>query len=638
MAKKQFKAESKRLLDLMIHSIYTHKEIFLRELLSNASDAVDKLAYKSLTDDQVGLNREDFEIRITADKEARTLTVSDNGIGMTKEELEQNLGTIARSGSFQFKKELSRQEAPAGDVDIIGQFGVGFYSAFMVADQVTVVSRAYGQEEAWRWQSSGADGYTLVPAERAAVGTDIIMKLKEDTEDDRYSEYLDGHAIQRLVKKYSDYVRTPIRMELENRRPKPLPEDAPEDAQPEWETVTELTTLNSRVPLWQRPKNEVTQEETDRFYQEKFGDFQPPLATVQVSAEGAVTYKALLYIPAQAPYDFYTRDYQKGLQLYSSGVMIMEQCPELVPEHFRFVRGVVDSQDFSLNISREMLQHTRQLKIISGNLERKIKGELKRLLEQDREKYESFFAAFGRQLKYGTVAEYGAHKELLRDLLLFSSTGEQKLTTLSEYVSRMPEEQKFLYYASGETVDQIRKLPQAERILAKGYEILCLTEEEDEFVLQALREQDGKQFRSVDADDALPETEEERQNAQQQAEEHKDLMAFVKKTLEGQIQDARVSLKLISHPVCLTADGPISLEMEKYFRSLHGADQAPKAARVLELNPASSAFTALKRAFESDQEQAAVYAKILYQQALLIAGLPLEDPAQYADLVCSLMK
>ncbi len=471
MAKKQFKAESKRLLDLMINSIYTHKEIFLRELISNASDAVDKLAYKALTDDQVGLNRSDFKITLTPDQIARTLTISDNGIGMTKEELEQNLGTIARSGSLQFKQELAKQEnGGEHTTDIIGQFGVGFYSAFMVADHVTVTSRAYGSDEAWQWASDGADGYTLTPCGKESAGTDIVLHIKQNTEDDHYDEYLEQYRLAELVKKYSDYIHYPIVMLMHKSRQKPRPEDAGDDYKPEWEDFDEWETLNSMVPLWQRPKSEVTAEEYNQFYKEKYGDWEDPLSVVHVSAEGAVEYKAMLYIPAHAPYDFHSREYQKGLQLYSSGVLIMDKCADLLPEHFRFVKGVVDSQDFSLNISREMLQHTRQLKVIAGNLEKKIKAELLRLQKDDREKYETFWKAFGTQIKVGVVSDYGAHKELLKDLLLFFSSKEGKLTSLAEYKARMPVEQKYIYYACGEDAGQLAKLPQAERIRDKGYE------------------------------------------------------------------------------------------------------------------------------------------------------------------------
>ena len=633
MAKKQFKAESKRLMDLMINSIYTHKEIFLREIISNASDAIDKLAYLSLTDDSVKVKRGDLKITVTPDKEERTLTVSDNGIGMTQQELEQNLGTIAKSGSLQFKGEMEADKA----ADIIGQFGVGFYSAFMVADQVTVVTRRQGEEAAWQWQSEGADGYTITPAQRDGAGTDVIMHLKADTEDDQYSRYLETDTLRELIKKYSDYIRHPIRMVVEEHRMKDKPEDAPEDYQPEWETVEEEQTINSMVPLWQRPRSKVKQEEYDRFYQDKFMDWQAPLATITTSSEGTVTFKALLFIPAATPYDFYTREYEKGLQLYSSGVLIMDKCADLLPDCFRFVKGVVDSPDFSLNISREMLQHTRQLKIIAAALEKKIKNELAKLLKDDREKYEKFWAAFGRQLKYSVVDQYGAKKELLRDLLLFQSSREDKLTTLKEYVERMAEGQEYIYYVSADTAGQAAKLPQVERIADKGYEILYLTEEVDEFVIQALGDVEDKKLKSVSDPDALPESDEEKAQQEQQEEQAKPVLDFVKETLGDKIHAARVSKILKSAPVCMTADGPMSLEMEKYFSKLEGG-MPMKAQRVLELNAQSAPYAALKSALDGgDRDKAAKYVQILYHQALLIAGLPIDDAAEYTDLVCSLM-
>ena len=640
MAKKQFKTESKRILDLMINSIYTHKEIFLRELISNASDALDKLAYKSLTDDGVGLSRSDFKIHLSVDKDARTLTISDNGIGMTQEELENNLGVIARSGSLQFKEEMAKTEgADSADTDIIGQFGVGFYSAFMVADHITVTSRAYGNDTAYRWESSGADGYTITPCEKDTVGTDIVLHIKEDGEEEQYSQYLDQNRIERLVKKYSDYIRYPITMEMQRERMKEKPADAGDDYKPEWETYTETETLNSMVPLWQRPKKDVTQEEYDRFYQDKFGDFEKPLATITVDAEGTVSYKALLFIPGRTPYDFYTRDYEKGLQLYSSGVLIMDKCGDLLPEHFRFVKGVVDTPDVSLNISRELLQHTRQLKVISTNLEKKIKAELSRLQKDDAEKYEKFWNAFGRNIKYGVVSDYGVHKDLLLDLLMFHSSHDDKLTSLAQYKERMAEDQEFIYYAVGEDAGKLSKLPQAERILDKGYEILYLTEDVDEFCMQTIGEYEGKKLKSIDDEDALPESEEEKKAAEEKAEEAKDVLSFLKETLGNKISDARISKILKSHPVCMTADGPVSLEMEKYFKRTGNEMMAGMSAqRVLELNPDSDAFAALKRAVENDKELAKKYAELLYCQALLIADLPLEDPSAYTDLVCSLMK
>ena len=640
MAKKQFKTESKRILDLMINSIYTHKEIFLRELISNASDALDKLAYKSLTDDGVGLSRSDFKIHLAVDKDARTLTISDNGIGMTQEELENNLGVIARSGSLQFKEEMAKAEgADSADTDIIGQFGVGFYSAFMVADHITVTSRAYGSDTAYRWESSGADGYTIEPCQKETVGTDIVLHIKEDGEEEQYSQYLEQNRIERLIKKYSDYIRYPITMEMQRERMKEKPEDAGEDYKPEWESYTEMETLNSMVPLWQRPKKDVTQEEYDRFYQDKFGDFEKPLATITVDAEGTVSYKALLFIPGRTPYDFYTREYEKGLQLYSSGVLIMDKCGDLLPEHFRFVKGVVDTPDVSLNISRELLQHTRQLKVISTNLEKKIKAELSRLQKDDAEKYETFWNAFGRNLKYGVVSDYGVHKDMLLDLLMFRSSHDDKLTSLAQYKERMGEDQEFIYYAVGEDAGKLSKLPQAERILDKGYEILYLTEDVDEFCMQTIGEYEDKKLKSIDDEDALPESEEEKRAAEEKAEEAKDVLSFLKETLGNKISDARISKILKSHPVCMTADGPVSLEMEKYFKRTGNEMMAGMSAqRVLELNPDSEAFAALKRAVESDKELAKKYAELLYCQALLIADLPLEDPSAYTDLVCSLMK
>ena len=639
MAKKQFKAESKRLLDLMINSIYTHKEIFLRELVSNASDALDKLAYRALTDDKVGVDRSELKITLTPDQIARTLTISDNGIGMTREELESNLGTIARSGSLQFKQDMAAAEGDKpSDVDIIGQFGVGFYSAFMVADRVTVTSRAYGADEAWQWESTGADGYTLTQCGKDTVGTDIVLHIKANTDDDKYDEYLEQYRLAELIKKYSDYVHYPIVMLMHKSRQKPRPEDAGDDYKPEWEDYDEWETLNSMVPLWQRPKSEVKPEEYNQFYKEKYGDWEDPLSVIHVSAEGAVEYKAMLYIPSHAPFDFHSRDYQKGLQLYSSGVLIMDKCADLLPDHFRFVKGVVDSQDFSLNISREMLQHTRQLKVIAGNLEKKIKAELLRLQKDEREKYETFWKAFGTQIKVGVVSDYGAHKELLKDLLLFFSSKEGKLTSLAEYKARMPEEQKYIYYACGEDAAQLDKLPQAERIRDKGYEILYLTDEPDQFVVDALGAVDDVPFKSVDDDDALPETDEEKAALEKKAEESKPVLDFLKETLGDQIKEARVSRILRSGAVCLTADGPITLEMEKYFQRVDPENaKNMKAQRVLELNPDSPAFAALQQAVETDRDKAAKYAKLLYAQAQLIAGIPLEDPAGYTELVCSLM-
>ena len=638
MAKKEFKAESKRLLELMINSIYTHKEIFLREIISNASDAIDKLAYVALTDDKVGMNRSDFKIVVVPDKENRTLTVSDNGIGMTKEELEHNLGTIAQSGSFQFKKDLSDEDKTKSDTDVIGQFGVGFYSAFMVSDKITVISKAYGSDKAYKWESEGADGYTITECEKNSVGTDVIMHIKPDTEDEDYCEYLEEYGLEHLIKKYSDYIRYPIRMEVTKSRQKEKPADAPEDYKPEWEEYKEWETVNSMIPVWQKNKKDVTEEEYNDFYKQKFGDFEDPLCSISIAAEGVVSYKALLFIPAKAPYDYYTRDFEKGLQLYSSGVLIMDKCSDLLPEYFRFVRGVVDTPDVSLNISREMLQHDRQLKTISANIEKKVKARLIKMQQEEPEKYERFWNAFGRQIKYGAAADYGMHKDQLLDLMMFDSSKENKLTSFEQYVSRMPEEQEYIYYAAGENEAQLAKLPQAERILDKGYEIFWCTDDVDEFVMQFVGEYKGKKTKSVNDDDALPESDEEKKQVEQKAADNKEVLDFVKETLGGKIKEARISRILKSHACCLTAEGGVSIEMEKYMRKQGGELADFEGEHVLELNADSSAFAAMKNAMSTDKELAAKYAKILYDQALLIAGLPLEDPSEYSDLVCSLMK
>lgn len=638
MAKKEFKAESKRLLELMINSIYTHKEIFLREIISNASDAIDKLAYVALTDDKVGMNRSDFKIVVVPDKENRTLTVSDNGIGMTKEELEHNLGTIAQSGSFQFKKDLSDEDKTKSDTDVIGQFGVGFYSAFMVSDKITVISKAYGSDKAYKWESEGADGYTITECEKDSVGTDVIMHIKPDTEEEDYCEYLEEYGLEHLIKKYSDYIRYPIRMEVTKSRQKEKPADATEDYKPEWEEYKEWETVNSMIPVWQKNKNEVTEQEYNDFYKQKFGDFEDPLCSISIAAEGVVSYKALLFIPAKAPYDYYTRDFEKGLQLYSSGVLIMDKCSDLLPEYFRFVRGVVDTPDVSLNISREMLQHDRQLKTISANIEKKIKARLVKMQAEEPEKYEKFWNAFGRQIKYGAAADYGMHKEQLLDLMMFNSSKEGRLTSFEQYVERMPEDQEYIYYAAGENENQLAKLPQTERILDKGYEIFWCTDDVDEFVMQFVGEYKGKKTKSVNDDDALPESEDEKKEAEQKTADNKEVLDFVKETLGNRIKEARVSRILKSHACCLTADGGVSIEMEKYMRKQGGELADFEGEHVLELNADSSAFAAMKNAMSTDKELAAKYAKILYDQALLIAGLPLEDPSEYSDLVCSLMK
>ena len=627
MAKKQFKAESKRLLDLMINSIYTHKEIFLREIISNASDACDKLCYLALTDDSVGLGRKDFKIDLTVDKEGRVLTVSDNGIGMDREDLENNLGVIASSGSYKFKQDLPDD---AKDTDVIGQFGIGFYSAFMAADQITVVTRKYGCDTAYQWQSSGADGYTITECGKDTVGTDIIMHIKPDTDDEKYSEFLESWRLQELVRKYSDYIRFPIRMEVSKTRKK---EDSPED-KPEYETYTEVDTLNSMVPIWQRRKSSVKPEEYNKFYRDKFHDYADPQRVIAVSAEGAVTYKALLFVPGAAPFDYYTKEFEKGLQLYSNGVLIMDKCADLLPEHFRFIRGVADSPDLSLNISRELLQHDRQLKVIAGNLEKKIKSELAKMLKDSREDYEKFWKNFGRQLKYGVVNEYGRHKDLLQDLLLFHSSTEKKPVTLEEYVSRMKEDQKYIYYAAGETLEKIDRLPQTESLRDSGTEILYFTEEADEFCAQTLHAYKDKEFRSV-LDQEIDEGAEKK--AEEAAASHKSVFDFVKESLGDAVKEVKASARLKSHPVCLTAGEGLSFEMEKYFQAVQ-PDAALKADRILELNVEHPAFQALEIAVEADPEKAKKYASLLYSQALLIAGLPLEDPSGYTDLVCELMK
>lgn len=626
MAKKEFKSESKRLLDLMINSIYTHKEIFLRELISNASDAIDKLCFIALTDDKLNMSRDDFKIFIKPDKENRTLTITDNGIGMDKDDLENNLGTIASSGSYKFKQEMSEKQ---DDIDIIGQFGVGFYSAFMVAKKITVVTKKYGCDTAYKWESDGADGYEITETERDEIGTTIVLKIKDNTEEENYDEFLEQYRIQGLIKKYSDYIRYPIMMDMTHSRVK---EETKDSEKPEYEDYTETETLNSMLPIWQRAKKDVKQEEYDNFYREKFMAMDKPLRTIVTSVEGVVTYKALLFIPSQAPYDYYTKEYKKGLQLYSSGVLIMENCEELLPEHFRFVKGIVDSADLSLNISREMLQHDRHLITIAQNIEKKIKNELTSMLANDRENYEKFFNAFGRQLKYGVSADYGMHKEELQDLLMYYSSTEKKLVTLSEYVDRMKEDQKFIYFAVGENISSIDNLPQTELLRSKGYEILYCTEEIDEFSLQTLMQYKDKRFCSATNDDLGIENDENK-------EEEKDssaILTFVKETLGDKVSEVVASKKLVSHPVCLTAKGGISFEMEKYFNAVQ-PDSGMKAQRVLELNMNHSAVKAMESAVQTDIEKAKKYAELLCDQALLIAGLPIENPGEYADLVCSLM-
>ncbi len=624
MAKKEFKAESKRLLDLMINSIYTHKEIFLREIISNASDAIDKLCYRSLTDENVGLKREDFRITVHADPEARLLTVSDNGIGMSEEELENNLGVIASSGTYQFRQEVGKDNE---DVDIIGQFGVGFYSAFMVADRITVVTKKYGEAQAYRWESDGADGYTVTPCEKDAAGTDIIMHVKEDGEEEKYGEFLQEYTLRDLVRKYSDYIRWPICMEVTKSR---KTEDSPED-KPAYESYKEEETLNSMVPLWQRKKSDVTREEYDKFYQEKFSDYIAPQSVVTVSAEGQVSYKALLYIPARPPYDYYSADYERGLQLYSAGVMIMDKCQDLIGDHFGFVKGVVDSPDLSLNISRELLQHDRQLRLIANNIEKKVKGELERMLKDDREGYEKFFKNFGRQLKVGCINNYGAKKDLLQDLLLFYSSTEKKLVTLAEYVDRMPESQKHIYYATGENAAVMDNLPQTELLRERNMEILYLTDQADQMLVEILREYKEKSFRSaVDGDLDLDDMPEEKK-----ADDYKEALDFMKEALGEGVDEVRISRKLKTHPVCMTSGEGMSFEMERYFNAVQ-PEMGMKAKRILEVNVDHPAFAALEAARANDPEKAKKYAQILMNQAKLIAGLPIDDPSGYTDLLCSL--
>ena len=637
MSKKQFKAESKRLLDLMINSIYTHKEIFLREIISNASDAIDKLCYRSLTDDKVGMTRDDFRILVTADEAGRTITVSDNGIGMTKEELEQNLGVIAKSGSMAFKDGLGADEGEGADVDIIGQFGVGFYSAFMVSDRVTVISKAYGAGTAYRWESEGADGYTIDECEKDGVGTDVIMHIKPDDESERYGDFLQQWKLMQLIKKYSDYIRWPIQMDVKKSDFKETGEKN-EDGSPKYETVTttERETVNSMVPIWQRSKSEVSDEDCVAFYKEKFHDTTDPAAVIRVNAEGQVSYKALLFIPGRQLLDYMASDFEPGLQLYSSGVMIMERCPDLLSESFYFVRGIVDSPDLSLNISREMLQHDRQLRIIAQNLNKRIKNELAKMLESDRPKYEKFYKNYGRQLRYGAVANYGQNVQSLSELLLYY-VDVDKTRTLKEYTDAMPAEQEKIYYAVGDSVSRSLHLPQAELVRSKGYELLCMTDEVDEFIIQQLGTYAEKPFCNIVTDDLGLESEEERADIEKREADAKETLDFVRETLGERVAKVKLSHKLVSAPVCLTTEGGVTLEMERYFRSMPDTGmQPPKATRVLELNADSPAFAALESAVKADPERARKLVEILHAQALLIAGEELPDPAQYAEDVCSL--
>lgn len=627
MQTKEFKAESKRLLDMMINSIYTHKEIFLREIISNASDAIDKLYFKSLTDTSVGMKKSDFAINIAIDKENRTLTVSDNGIGMTEEDLENNLGTIANSGSFAFKKDNDLGD----DVDIIGQFGVGFYSTFMVAKEVTVVTKAFGSDQAYKWTSDGVEGYTIEECDKPdGVGTTITLKLKDDTDDEKYSTYLDQYQIQSLVKKYSDYIRFPIRMEVEHTHYNE------EGKEPEVHKAIE--TLNSMTPIWKKNKSELNDEDYNNFYMEKFGDYEPPVAHIHSKNEGVATYDALLYIPARAPFDYYSKDYEKGLQLYSSGVMIMEKCADLLPDWFSFVKGVVDSEDLSLNISRELLQQDRQLKIIAKNLEKSIKNELAKLLKNDREKYEKFYSVFGLQFKFGIYQSYGAANETLKDLLMFPSSFDGKNVTLKEYVSRMKEDQKEIYYACGETKERIEMLPQLEKIKDKGYEVLYFTQDVDEFAIKVMINYDGKPFKSISDADLDLDTEEEKEEAKKLDEENKDMFTFMQEAIADKVKTVRLSKKLKTHPVCLSSDGSITIEMEKVLNAMPQNDgNKVKAEKALEINPNHPIFEKLKDLYANDKDKLKDYAKLLYDQALLIEGMSIDNPVEFANLVCDLM-
>ena len=638
MAKKQFKTESKKLLDMMINSIYTHKEIFLREIISNASDAIDKLCYRSLTDENVGMERSDFRIRITVDKENRIITVSDNGIGMTKEELENNLGVIARSGSLNFKDGLDEEEQENAAIDIIGQFGVGFYSSFMVADRVTVITKGYGSDEAFKWESTGVDGYTITSAEKETVGTDVIMHIKEDDETEKYSTYLENWKLMMLIKKYSDYVRWPIVMDVERSQMVELDEkDENGNPKTKMENITVEETVNSMIPIWQRSRQEATDEECIAFYKEKYHDQDDPLAVIRVNAEGLISYRALLFIPSKTPQQFYTRESEPGLELYSSGVMIMDKCTELLPDCYAFARGVVDSPDLTLNISRETLQHDRQLKLIATNLGKKMKNELVKLMRNDREKYEKFYNAFGMVLRAGVISEYGDKIDDIKDLLLYN-VSESKLVSFREYVDAMPAEQEKIYYACGDSVRRLLSLPQAELLKEKGYEILCMTSQFDEYLVDTLKRYDDKPFCNIATEDLGLETEEQKKETEQKEAEAKDLLAFVKETLGDAIERAVLSHKLVSGAVCLSTEGGVTLEMERYFRSMPGAPEHLKAIRILEFNAEHPAYKAMAEAFAADdKEKATKIAKILHAQALLMAGETLDDPAEYSEMVCSLI-
>ncbi|ABR46748.1 heat shock protein Hsp90 [Alkaliphilus metalliredigens QYMF] len=625
MIKKEFKAESKRLLDLMINSIYTHKEIFLRELISNSSDAIDKIYYKALTDESMIFNKEDYYIKITTDKENKMLIISDMGIGMTKEELEENLGVIAQSGSFTFKKENEIKDG----FDIIGQFGVGFYSAFMVADSVTVISKALGSDQGYKWESIGAEGYTIEPYEKESVGTEIILKLKENTEDEKYEDYLEAYRLKTIIKKYSDFIRYPIKMDIETSKPK-------EGAEGEYEEIVEEQVVNSMVPMWRRNKNELTKEDYDLFYSEKHYGFDKPLKHIHISADGAVRYNAILFIPEKIPYDFYTKEYEKGLELYSSGVLIMNKCSDLLPDYFSFVKGMVDSEDLSLNISREMLQHDRQLKIIAKKIKEKIKSELELLLKNERERYEEFYDSFGRQIKYGVYSDFGQNKETLKDLLLFYSSKEKKMVTLDEYVGRMKEDQKYIYYASGDSIEKIDKMPQTELLAEQGYEILYFADDVDEFAIRVLVDYKEKEFKSVSSGDLGIEEKDEKEEQEEQTQGSKEVFAFMKEALSQKVKDVRPSKRLKNHPVCLATDGDVTIEMEKILSAMPN-NQEIKAERVLEININHDVFKTLKEAFDNDQEKLKIYTNVLYNQALLIEGLTINDPVEFTNDICKLM-
>ncbi|MFD1174973.1 molecular chaperone HtpG [Paenibacillus puldeungensis] len=624
MAKQQFKAESKRLLEMMINSIYTQREIFLRELISNASDAIDKIYYRALTDDKLVFNKDDYFIKITVDKDSRTLTITDTGIGMTKEELENNLGVIAKSGSLAFKND---NEAKDG-YNIIGQFGVGFYSAFMVADDVTVISRALSSDEAYKWESTGADGYTIEPCEKDSVGTEIILKIKQNTEDDTYEEYLEEYRLKSIIKKYSDFIRYPIKMDVTEHRPQ-------EGSEGEFEEYKEEQTVNSMVPIWRKNKSELTPEDYENFYMEKRYGFDKPVSHIHIKADGAVVYNAILYIPEKTPFDYYTKEYEKGLELYSNGVLIMNKCADLLPDYFSFVKGMVDSEDLSLNISREMLQHDRQLKLIAKNIQSKIKSQLQTLLKDEREKYEQFYASFSRQLKFGVYNDYGMNKDVLQDLLLFTSSKEKKLVTLDEYVSRMPEDQKYIYYAAGESVERLEKLPQTELVADKGYEILYLTDDIDEFAIKIIMNYKDKEFKSVSSGDLGIEA--DASDVDTKAEEdNKELFTAMKELLSGKVKDVKASKRLKSHPVCLTTEGEISIEMEKVLNAMPSGQEV-KADKVLEINVHHDVFQSLKNAHGSDKEKLSLYTNLLYNQALLIEGLPVTDPVEFTNNICKVM-